>query len=210
MAVYEIKTDDGVIRFAKIFLRRRLKGFKKDIAICLKADEDNSHAYMPGLMACFSLLDFLSGLYAGKVNGHNHEQLIKYMKVFAPPNRYKDYHLKLAYVAFRHTLAHLSHPYFVLNTKNDKRLQEQKMLLTWTISEEAHDPPIRLITFPTPMRIRKQPTPWKLSYDHRIYISIRTLADDTMDTAPKYLAKLKQDAKLKDNFRKCMHEFYQT
>jgi len=210
MSVYNITKDGDVVSFAKIFVRRRLEGFKKDIAICLKPDENNSHAYMPGLMACFSLLDFFSGLNAGQMTGHNHEQLIKYMRIFAPPNRYDDYLLKLVYIAFRHKLAHLSHPYFVLNTKNDERLKERQMLLTWTISEEAHDPPIRLKCYSKPERITKQPTPWPVSYDHRIHISIRTLADDAIKTARKYLAKLKHDADLQKKFRECMCEFYQT
>lgn len=210
MPVYDITTDDGVIRFAKIFVRRRLKGFKKDIDICLKPDENKSHAYMPALMACFSLLDLFSGLYAGQMSGHNHEQLIKYMRDFAPPNRYDDYCLKVAYVGFRHTLAHLSHPYFVLNTGKDNRLKQKQMLLTWTISEEENDPPIELITLQKPKKIKRQPTPWALSYDHRIHISIPSLARDTVDTAPRYLAKLEHDEDLQVKFRKCMCEFYQT
>lgn len=210
MAVYDITTDDGVIRFAKIFVRKRLKGFKKDIAICLTPDEKNRHAYMPGLMACFSLLDLFSGLYAGQVKGHNHNHLIRYMREFAPPGRYDDYDLKVVYVAFRHTLAHLSHPYFVLNTGKDERLKQKQMLLTWTISEEEIDPPIKLITLQKPKKIKRQPTPWALSYDHRIHISIPSLARDTVDTAQKYLAALKESEELKNNFRKCMCEFYQT
>ncbi|MEQ1890011.1 MAG: hypothetical protein ABL951_12670 [Alphaproteobacteria bacterium] len=210
MADYDITTDDGVVNFAQIFIERRLKGFKKDIAICLRPDENNSHAYMPGLMACFSLLDFFSSLYAGQMRGHSHEQLIKYMRAFAPPDRYDDYLLKVAYIAFRHKLAHLSHPYFVLNTQKDCRINERQMLLTWTISEEAHDPPIKLCPLKRPKKITRHPTPWPLFYDHRIYISIRTLADDIMDTAPKYLAELKESKELKKNFRTCMCEFYQT
>ncbi len=212
MSRYEITTDDGVIEFAKIFVERRLWGFEKDIAICLTPDKNKSHAYMPALMACFSLLDLFSGLYAGKTSSHSHEQLIKYMRAFALPNRYDDDLLKVAYVAFRHKLAHLSHPYFVLNTKKDPRLNKIKkqMLLTWTISEKAHNPPIWLKSYRRPMITKKHPTPWKIIYDHRIHISIRTLADDAMATAQEYLKALNQCAKLKEKFRNCMCDFYQT
>ncbi len=201
-------TDEGVVRFATIFIRRRLKGFKKDINICLTADQNGDHAYMPGLMTCFSLLDLLSGLYAGQVQGHNHRHLIEFLKRFKP-NRYDDYDLTVLYVAFRHKLAHLSHPYFVLNTKSEKLLKERKMLLTWEISSDASESPIRIERYPKPQSIRTQPVPWRMSYDHRFYISVRTLADDALASATAYVAALKDDSKIRGNFRVCMESFYQ-
>jgi hypothetical protein len=55
------------MNFAKVFLDGHRERFRKDIAICLKPDANNSHAYFPALITCIAFLDFLSGLHAGKL-----------------------------------------------------------------------------------------------------------------------------------------------
>lgn len=212
MTVYDIDAPGGVVRFAKIFVRRRLKGFNKDINVRLKAegaDEKEERAFMPGLIAVISLLDLFSGLYAGDVENHNYTHLARYLKAFAP-GRYDDYLLKVLYVAFRHKLAHLSHPYFVLNTAKDGRLDKRPMLLTWTITSDRRDEPIKLTPLRRSRLIRRQPTPWRLRIDHVIEISIRTLVDDAIETTSRYLAALKNDVTIQAKFRECMRNFYQT
>ena len=215
MPVYDITASGGVVRFAKIFVRRRLKGFRKDIAVCLKAegdgktDDKEERAFMPGLMATISLLDLFSGLYAGDVENHNDTHLVRYLRDFAP-GRYDEYLLKVLYVVFRHKLAHLSHPYFVLNTKNDGRLKKNPMRLTWSITSDSRSEPIKLTPLSRSRLIRRQPTPWKVRIDHVVEISIRTLAADAIATTAGYLSALKRDPTIQDNFRKCMYKLYQT
>jgi hypothetical protein len=36
MTVYDIDASGGVVRFARIFIRRRLMGFTKDVRVCLQ------------------------------------------------------------------------------------------------------------------------------------------------------------------------------
>jgi len=67
MPVLPFSSDADVVRFAKAFLDNHIERFKKDIAICLTADQNNSHAYFPALMACIAFADLLSGLNAGKL-----------------------------------------------------------------------------------------------------------------------------------------------
>jgi hypothetical protein len=113
--VYKFATPAQVMRFANVFVRQRTSDFKKNVDICLAARKtrlnDVDHAYMPGLMTCLSFLDLLSGLYAGKVRGHNDVHFLDFTRRFFPKGRYEEDHLRLLYIEFRHKLAHLAHPH---------------------------------------------------------------------------------------------------
>jgi hypothetical protein len=113
------------------------------------------------------------------------------------------------YVAFRHKLAHVSHPYFVLNTSKEPRLKQRAMLLTWAISSDAHEPPLRIDKIRSRLT-RQQPVPWPTRMDHRMFISIRTLADDAIKMSRAYVKTLETDPDRWEKFRDCMPEFYQT
>jgi hypothetical protein len=212
--VHPFKTKRDVIRFAKIFIRRRVMGFRKDIDICLTANHKRSHAYMPGLMATLSFLDLLSGLYAGKVEGHNDRHFLDYAKAFMPPGRYNPDELKILYIGFRHKLAHLSHPYFVFDTSRDIRNRFKGMArkrVAWTICAAPRKQPLELIAYAKRQRMKQQPTPRNIYYDHRIKVSIRSLATDAMKTVrgPNgYLKRLETSPALRARFRKCMSDFY--
>jgi len=52
--VYGIKTKE------EIFFDQRVRGFKKDMAICVEDDSRSQHAILPGLVTCISFLDLLS------------------------------------------------------------------------------------------------------------------------------------------------------
>jgi hypothetical protein len=67
MTITPFKTDKELIAFARSFLRDRVKSFRKDIAICLTADQKRHHAYFPALITCIGFLDLLSGLHAGRL-----------------------------------------------------------------------------------------------------------------------------------------------
>jgi hypothetical protein len=198
-------------KFAWEFVERRLWGFEKDINICLSHAQDD-RAFMPGLMTCMSFLDLLSGMCKGKVEGHSHKDFVDFMREFTPAGRYGPNTLRILYIGFRHKLAHLGHPFFVFDTRSDphRRLDDvPRMLLTWEISSEAREPPIELIDYPVPQRTKTQPVPWEVYYDHRICISVRTLADDAMEAACAYRSRLETDEVLLAEFVKCMYKFYQ-
>jgi hypothetical protein len=58
--VYGIKTKEELIEFSQIFFDQRVRGFKKDMAICVEDDSRSQHAILPGLVTCISFLDLLS------------------------------------------------------------------------------------------------------------------------------------------------------
>jgi hypothetical protein len=210
MPVYDIDAPGGVVRFARIFVRRRLKGFKKDMQVCLKpgAPEKEERAFMPMLTNTIALLELFSGLHSGHLRRRNQTHLTDYLKAFGP-REYDDYLLTLLYVAFRHKLAHLSHPHVGLNTVKEDSLKSRPMRLAWSITADPRDEPITLTKLPR-SRQPRWPTPWKVTVDHKVEISVHTLAEDVIKSTAKYLAALKTNQDLRDKFRRCMKDFYQT
>jgi hypothetical protein len=208
--IFPFQTKDDVTRFAEKFVQGRVDDFKKDIDICLTANARGVHAYMPALMATIAHIDYLSGLNAGDVEGHDVDDLVWFVQEHMP-GRYLEHELRVLYVAFRHKLAHLSQPYFVFDTASEpKRLKGcQPMLLTWTITDEAHEPPLRIDRIDPPQVLVQTFCPWETPYDHRMFISIGTLAADAIHLSAAYLGKLRRDPELWMKFKGCMKEFYQ-
>jgi len=67
MPVLRFASDADVVAFAKTFLAGHVERFRKDIAICLTPDANNSHAYFPALITSIAFADLLSGLHASAV-----------------------------------------------------------------------------------------------------------------------------------------------
>jgi hypothetical protein len=114
------KTDKDLTVFARTFFRERVASFRKDVAICLTADGNRHHAYFPGLITCIGFVDLLSGLHAGRLEGHGLQELKLYASRFLNATNYSSLNLEVLYLAFRHKLAHLSFPYVVFDITNRK------------------------------------------------------------------------------------------
>jgi hypothetical protein len=56
--------------------------FQKDIKICLTRNAKGNHAYFPALITSIGFAEFLSGLYAGNLDGPGLKQLKKYAAEF--------------------------------------------------------------------------------------------------------------------------------
>jgi len=207
--VLPFATDDDVIAFAKVFLTGRIKGFRKDIRVCLRASKGRHHAYLPGLITCIAFFDLLSGLFCGKLDGHGHKEFVAFTTVFLDPARYTRDELDILYLGFRHKLAHLGHPYAVFDTGRKPRVfPGPKRRIAWTIYKTHRPRPITLTRVSPPMQLKHTKVPWPVSYDQRIEISVASLGIDARKAAEGYLAKLVDNAPLLENFRKCMTEFY--
>lgn len=209
------QTDKQIVTFANRFLRDRARGFKKDIDICLTGKkiqgERQTHAYMPALLLCFSFFDLLSGLYTGNIKGHRIREFQRYMHDFMPPNRYNVQELEILYVGFRHKIAHLSHPYLVLDTAKEKNISGASKRVAWKIYASRRKAPLELVQRPTAKNISSHPTPWPVPYDHVLEVSIPMLAVDarkSLDGTNGYIAKLRADRQLRKNFVDCMKVFH--
>ncbi len=192
------------------FLRGRVKGFRKDIEICMTR-KGRTHAYFPALITCIAFADLLSGLNAGKLEGHGRKHLVQYAAQFMNPAHYDAHRLSILYEMFRHKLAHLGHPYAVFDTGSKPDVfKGSRQRIAWTVQATRRTPPIELVALSTP-RVPRTLTPWPVPYDHRIHVSVRTLAADLVRSVrgPAGLLRFVQsDTAAKSRFWKCMETFY--
>ena len=187
--------------YARNFIRSRISIFRKDINICLKADSRGRHAYMPGLLACISLLELFSGLYKGSLYPIGLNGIIEYSKKFLDTNIYTEDRLSVLYLAFRHKIAHITQPYGVFKTRDNRRI-------TWKVAAGRRPLPIEIVD--DVGTLYKEP-PWPVTHSHRCIVSIYRLKVDIPKSALKtggYLDFLKTDLDAQDNFKKCMLEYY--
>jgi hypothetical protein len=88
MSFQPFKSEKDLTQYAARFFRDRVQSFRKDIGICLTANADGHHAYFPALITCIGFLDFLSGLNAGKLEGHGLTELHLRLRI-APGHKHK-------------------------------------------------------------------------------------------------------------------------
>jgi hypothetical protein len=211
MSILPFRSDKELVKFARAFFRDRVGSFYKDMAICLTADANRSHAYFPALITCIGFLDLLSGLYAGRVEGHGLCELKSYVAKFMDVTKYHHLHLEILYLAFRHKIAHLSSPYLVFDTTTREEFAKQKhRRITWTVNAIKRGSPIELVDH-APKLIKKSVRPWPVSYNCRVVISVREFKIDIRRSnyGPKgYLQYLQSELAARENFAKCMKVLY--
>lgn len=206
MSISPFSSHNKVLCFAKEFVLQRLDGFRKDTNICLT---HGKHAYFPALLTCISVLDLFSALYSNDFRKANLADLKKYAARFMDKKKYSTLNLEVLYVAFRHKLAHVSHPYFVLNTATHQQISKS-MRLTWNVAAGWRELPIEIRPEPG-KHIVKALHPWMVPYDHRVFISIPHLRWDIIESAiglNGYLKALAKSPLLRSRFAKSMVEFY--
>jgi len=208
MTIAPFKSDKALISFARLFFQNRVGSFRKDITICLTADANRRHAYFPALITCIGFADLLSGLYAGKLEGHGLSDLKKYAARFMNGANYDPVRLEILYLAFRHKLAHLSFPYVVFDTATRKEFASCKQrLVTWSVHASKRSPPIELIDFTPPIFMKKTLRPWPVPYNCRAIISVRNLQIDIVKSISRkagYFHCLETDPTAREHFAKCM------
>jgi hypothetical protein len=212
MNLAPFKSKRHLVLYSQRFVRERIKVFRKDLSICLKADPNGRHAYMPGLMTCVSLLELLSGLYAGKLKKIGLDGIINYTKKFMDSNAYSSDRLAVLYEAFRNKIAHITQPYGVFDTHSVrenhilKNMPERR--ITWKVNAANRYPPIDIIS--ENGKLTKSP-PWPVSYSHRCIVSIHRLKVDIPKSALKsggYLEHVSNDPDAQINFLKCMRDYF--
>lgn len=210
-------TPEEKLAFAILFLRHRAMDFKKNLDICLTARPtirgSQDHAYMPGLLITVAFIDLLSGLYAGDVENHDQTHFLDYTRRFFPTGRYTEHELRVLYVGFRHKIAHLNHPYFILDTSRERgRISKgPHQRITFAIYAAPRRKPIEIRPDAFNPRKNLQPTPGPTYFDHRVHISIKSLARDARNTLRgpnSYVAALRSSSELQKKIERCLDKFY--
>jgi hypothetical protein len=214
MSIALFASDEELVSFAQAFFRNRVETFRKDVAICMKPDALGQHAYFPALITCVAFAELLSGLYAGKLEHNRLGELKRYAAKFMKAEYTSDpRRLDILFEFLRHKIAHLAYPYPVFDTDTKQRTfkGQPRRRVTWTINASKRRPAIEVIDFQTWKFLKKTPTPWPVSYNCRIKISVRNFRFDVVRSiyGPSgYLRHLKSDQAARECFAKCMVEYF--
>lgn len=202
--------NGDMAEFARRFVSARMKGFEKDIKICLTAIPSesrpgNTHAYFPALMSCLGTLEYMTQLYFGRLNPCSDKEIRSYCKEFMPPSYEADV-LRVLLYAFRHPIAHRGIASGVWVDEDRRRPTQRR--ITWKVTEKTQAPAISIIE---QVGTIERDAPWKCPYTHRAIIHIGQLATDIRESAigvAGYCARVSMNKALVDNFTKCMQELY--
>ena len=198
---------DDPSQFAPAFVRARLQGFTKDIQICLTgipstARAGLTHAYFPALATCCATLEYLSGLYLGRLKGLKYQHIIPYARSFLPQRTYDPESIRILFDAFRNAVAHRG---IASGVWTDEHPDARGRRFTWKVSAHEEGPALELI--PEEGQLIKD-SPWPCRYSHRVHIRLGCLARDIRASADKYLDALVADRELQDKFMLCMEYLY--
>lgn len=183
--------------------------------ICFTPNSKNQHAYFPALMASFGVLDLFSGLLHGDLKKNGLSELKGYAKFL--PTDYGEQALTVAWHSLRHKVAHMAHPYDVTDTdtitsrSGQKLIAGARMRITWSIDEKNINPAIVISALPKPEFLSTAPEGWNISYDNTIYVHLRSLQADIVDSvyaANGYLEALKSSETIQDKFEVCMSQYF--
>jgi hypothetical protein len=211
MSIAHFKNDGELVTFARKFFASRIETFRKDIAVCLTPNERGQHAYFPALIICIAFAELLSGLYAGTLRDQKLVELQEYAKKFMKPEYSSDRRrLELLWVCLRHKVAHLAYPYAVFDTHSEPKTilhGQPRRRVTWSIHETERRPAIEVNDCP-PRQLVKTPTPWTVSYDCRIEVSVHSLAIDIVWSIEGYLQDLQSNRGAQQHFATCMRDYF--
>lgn len=197
---------DDPAKFARAFLEARLKGFEKDMRICLNGiqSEDRpglTHAYFPALTNCFGMLEYLAGLYAGKIDGLGKREVTAFAKYLPQPD-YDDEAIRILFDAFRNAVAHRG---IASGVWLDPHLDMQGRRLTWKVLADTARPALDVVASHGEIKFD---SPWPCPYTHRVHIHLGRLWRDIRDSVDGYVEELVVSQVLQKKFMRCMKQLY--
>jgi hypothetical protein len=191
--------------FARKFVEGRLQGFRKDIAICLTdtwLDDKLTHAYFPALGSCCGTIEYLSGLYEGRLQDLGFQHWWTFAQKYLDA-AYDNDRMRVLYQAFRHSIAHRGIASGIWLDPHNNALGRRT---TWEISESNVAPAINVVARPGGKLVSDPP--WETPYTHRVYIHVGRLAEDIVDAASRYVVDLIASEPMLVKFYQCMEELY--
>src|SRR5262249_44729396 len=149
--------------------------------------------------------DFLSGLYAGKLEGHGLKELKAYATKFMDRSNYGSLELEILYEMFRHKLAHLAYlpAVFDTATKRKRFSGQPARRITWIVYARRRKGPIEIedLTTQQYLRKRKHYPSWDVPYDCIVRISVKHFQTDIIKSIyghTGFLRALKADPTIRN------------
>lgn len=197
---------DDPAKFARAFLEARLGGFEKDMHICLQGVQSKdrrglTHAYFPALMNCCGMLEYLAGLYVGRIDGLGKKDVIAYAKYLPQPD-YNDEVIRVLFDAFRNAVAHRG---IASGVWVDPHPNMQTRRLTWKVMADTARPALEVLANQSEIKFD---SPWPCPYTHRVHIHLGRLWRDIRDSVEGYVDELATSQDLQNKFMKCMKRLY--
>ncbi len=188
-----------LLEFAERFFTTRLDSLERDIERCLR--EPPPAAPFPAVLYCFSIIDLLGALYAGRADrsAPTTQQAAAYMK--SRFMGYTDEQVRLLQNIFRHKLVHFSEPKAVI--------EDDGRLVSWRIEHESS--PWHLRVTPQAMEFFISQPGWSVAASHEFVISIRDLVRDIRESvlgAGRYRDSLQADATLQRRFERALVDIF--
>ncbi|MGF6874994.1 hypothetical protein [Paraburkholderia sp. MM5477-R1] len=208
-------SEGELATFAPRFLRGRLKGYQKDMKICLTGIPDperpgkETHAYFPALMACCSMLEYMACFYRGpgRDTGNTFKagwrDIARFLKKFLP-GVYDDDAVRVLHEFIRNAVAHRSIPSGVW-IDEDKRNAGRR--LVWRIYEDFDGPAIQIKEHAGTLT---RDSPWECPHTHRVHVRLGKFSDDISTSIENYIVELERSAELQEKFEKCLRYLYPT
>jgi hypothetical protein len=203
-------TEAEIVDYAVWFANERVETFNKDMAICLRPDEQNRHAYMPALIACTGMIELFACLMRGDLEARGVPRIVEFANRFMNPEHYSEMALKVLWDVFRHKVAHVSRPYGV---KHVAKLNSdgKRGLVTWEVTAFDREPAIQIAEEPGTIPSNRRPA-WRSGrYTHKCSIHLPAMARDIRNaiSGPDgYIQRVREESELQENFKKCMDQCF--
>lgn len=204
-------TETRIVAYAVWFATERMETFDKDIAICLRADERDRHAYMPALIACTGMLELFACLYCGDLEARGNGRIVNFAKRFMNVEHYSETAIKVLWSVFRHKVAHVSKPYGVKHV-SDLDTDDKKGLVTWEVTEYDREPAIQIVEAPGSISAERRPAWRSGKFTHKCSIHLATLARDIRNaiSGPRgYIQAVREESNLQCAFKNCMDQCFE-
>jgi hypothetical protein len=197
---------DDPAQFAQAFLEARLRGFEKDMNICLKGVQSDdrpgpTHAYFPALTNCCGMLEYLAGLYAGRIDGLGKKEVTAYAKYLPQPD-YNPEVIRVLFEAFRNAVVHRG---IASGVWIDPHPDMQGRRLTWKVFADTARPALEVVANKGEIKFD---SPWPCPYTHRVHIHLGRLWRDIRNSVDGYVDELVASEVLQDKFMRCMKKLY--
>jgi hypothetical protein len=189
-----------LITHAKRFVNTRMDSLEKDVNHCVKTEP---YAPFPALIYCFSNVDLLGSLYAGRAdkNAHTTQQSKNYMKDFMG---YDEDQSTLLQCIFRHKLVHLAEPLLSVIEYKSRRI-------AWTYNHYNMVNHLIFVPAATSNNKIQVAANWEIQFDEIFEISILGLANDIISSVYKthgYMEMLEKDNNIQDHFEDAIEDIH--
>lgn len=199
---YSFANKAELLAHAKTFVSNRVNSLESDATHCIPADpHDERIAPFPIVLYCFSTIDLLGALVAGRAdeNAPTPSQSKEYMRRFMT---YSPTDVEILIDLFRHKLVHLAQPGPMIRCNLE--------VISWRYYHDNSY--FHLKKLHAQGKTVHVTSDWNIPVTHEFHISIMDFVKDIKNSTTKqpkgYLEMLKQKPHLQQNYQNAINQIY--